>query len=456
MARATTFGMLGLAGLLGVAPAANGQAGFRPRFAAQAPFAMPVGPGAGRQAAALADLDGDRRPDLVAIAPDADQVVVRLNDGDGSFAAPTAHDLAITPTAVAVADVASPAGAPDGVPDLLLGGDAGELQILPGLGGGAVDAGGEPLDLGDASEIVGLALGELDGVAGADVAVLDVDGVLALCNAAGTLAPCAATGLLPTGTQPIEILAGDFDGDGLSDVVVLDGVDQLVRPFFGQGGGILSAGNPINVSGEARDGAAVDMVVGRLDGDAIDDVVVVNSDQNFQFLAVSMLGSDRDRFRSLAFVIDFEAAAAAVDDFDGDGAADAIVGYDDGGLTVNLGNGTGALADPFIPVGTNTVGRVGLILAGDLDGDDAPDLVVIHGAGDEARALLNVTLPFCAGDCNADGTVTIEELLRGVRIVLGESDPRDCIALDVDGSLTVTVNELVAAVNGALDGCPAA
>ena len=94
------------------------------------------------------------------------------------------------------------------------------------------------------------------------------------------------------------------------------------------------------------------------------------------------------------------------------------------------------------------------VVAGDLDGDGAPDLVLAHSGGASARVLLNVTAPYCVGDCNANGAVTIEELMRGVNIVLGESDPRDCIALDADGSLTVTVNELVAAVNGSLEGCP--
>ena len=48
-----------------------------------------------------------------------------------------------------------------------------------------------------------------------------------------------------------------------------------------------------------------------------------------------------------------------------------------------------------------------------------------------------------------------EGALHPLNILLGEADPRDCIALDVDGNLTVTVDELVRAVNGALEGCPA-
>ena len=112
MTRMTKLGVVVVAvgALVGLAPSAHGQASFRPRFTAQAPIPVAVGLAAGRQAMALADLNADQRPDLVAIAPDDDQVAVRLNDGSGGFAAATSVDLQLTPTAVAVADVTSPFG----------------------------------------------------------------------------------------------------------------------------------------------------------------------------------------------------------------------------------------------------------------------------------------------------------------------------------------------------------
>jgi secreted trypsin-like serine protease len=61
----------------------------------------------------------------------------------------------------------------------------------------------------------------------------------------------------------------------------------------------------------------------------------------------------------------------------------------------------------------------------------------------------------CAGDCNADGHVTVDELVTGVNIALG-SPPRDaCQSLDSDGNGVVTVDELVRAVHNALSGCNA-
>jgi len=59
----------------------------------------------------------------------------------------------------------------------------------------------------------------------------------------------------------------------------------------------------------------------------------------------------------------------------------------------------------------------------------------------------------CEGDCNGDRSVAIDEIILGVRIAFGDAPIGDCQAMDGDGNGTVTVNELVAAVTGALQGC---
>lgn len=60
----------------------------------------------------------------------------------------------------------------------------------------------------------------------------------------------------------------------------------------------------------------------------------------------------------------------------------------------------------------------------------------------------------CTGDCNADGNVTIDELITGVGIALGVASPGTCLAFDGDANQQVTIDELVAAVNDAMRGCP--
>ncbi len=64
------------------------------------------------------------------------------------------------------------------------------------------------------------------------------------------------------------------------------------------------------------------------------------------------------------------------------------------------------------------------------------------------------TLPGrCTGDCNSDGAVAIDELVRGVTLALTDGVPAGCTALDADGDGRVVIAELIAAVAAALNGC---
>ena len=63
------------------------------------------------------------------------------------------------------------------------------------------------------------------------------------------------------------------------------------------------------------------------------------------------------------------------------------------------------------------------------------------------------TLGYCVGDCDRNGRVEVDELVKGVNIALGNLDLSACRQFDTDGNLKVTVEELVRAVNSALNGC---
>lgn len=60
----------------------------------------------------------------------------------------------------------------------------------------------------------------------------------------------------------------------------------------------------------------------------------------------------------------------------------------------------------------------------------------------------------CNGDCNTDHSVTVDELVAGVSIALGNSLLDQCASFDGNLDRQVTVDELVGAVNSALNGCP--
>ncbi|MDX2170539.1 MAG: hypothetical protein SF182_25930 [Deltaproteobacteria bacterium] len=77
-----------------------------------------------------------------------------------------------------------------------------------------------------------------------------------------------------------------------------------------------------------------------------------------------------------------------------------------------------------------------------------PALMLAAGAAGAASAQE------CTGDCDAADGVIVNEILRCVAVGLGHVGLAACDACDADGDTEVTVDELVAAVDNALNGCP--
>jgi hypothetical protein len=84
-----------------------------------------------------------------------------------------------------------------------------------------------------------------------------------------------------------------------------------------------------------------------------------------------------------------------------------------------------------------------------------------HGAraGLVAGVLLLVLVApasACPGDCDSNGQVSVDEIMRGVNIALGIRPPSDCEAFDTNVDGQVTIDEILAAVDVALgNGCRA-
>jgi hypothetical protein len=66
---------------------------------------------------------------------------------------------------------------------------------------------------------------------------------------------------------------------------------------------------------------------------------------------------------------------------------------------------------------------------------------------------LPTSVPACVGDCDASQQVTVDEVLVGVNIALGQQQVAVCPAFDRDASESLTVDELVSGVDTALNGC---
>src|SRR5262249_29722690 len=60
---------------------------------------------------------------------------------------------------------------------------------------------------------------------------------------------------------------------------------------------------------------------------------------------------------------------------------------------------------------------------------------------------------FCAGDCDLNKTVTVDELIATVNVALGGATLASCVVADPNGDGTVTVDEILQTVSAALNGC---
>jgi len=96
------------------------------------------------------------------------------------------------------------------------------------------------------------------------------------------------------------------------------------------------------------------------------------------------------------------------------------------------GEATAPLTLDFVGLGDSQGGELPVV--------GVPGVIVVGG------------LP-CVGDCTGNHVVTVDEVIRGVRIVLGELPVSNCPAFDRGGGV-VTVSDLIAAVNSVLFGCP--
>ena len=59
----------------------------------------------------------------------------------------------------------------------------------------------------------------------------------------------------------------------------------------------------------------------------------------------------------------------------------------------------------------------------------------------------------CTGDCDVNGKVLIDELLTGINIALGNEQASVCPSFDQNNNGIVTIDEILAAVSKALEGC---
>lgn len=107
----------------------------------------------------------------------------------------------------------------------------------------------------------------------------------------------------------------------------------------------------------------------------------------------------------------------------------------------------GELTYTCVPPGDGVLRAIDADGDGHLDGDE-------RDAGSDPRDPASVP-PSCAGDCNNDGQVSVDELVIAINIALGQAEITACSSADRSGDGVLTVDEIITAVDRALRGCEA-
>ncbi|HYD48473.1 MAG TPA: VCBS repeat-containing protein, partial [Terriglobales bacterium] len=220
------------------------------------------------------------------------------------------------------------------------------------------------------------------------------------------------------GATPIAIESGDFDDNGLVDLIVANNVSGDVSILLGNGNGGFQTGRFLSTNSGPRELAVADF-----DRDGCDDFAVVLPMARNSAVYYSNCAATFTRGTQTLASVDSPAAVAARD-FTGDGIPDAMTSDQvDNSVTtfVKRANDrffTRASADTYV------VSRRPIALAtADFDGDGRYDAATANSfVAGSASVLSNIAAPMLRrGDGNSDTRVTAADVVAVVREV-GDGD----------------------------------
>ena len=351
----------------------------------------PIAIGPGPTAIAAGDFNGDGIQDIAIanssslyVLPNGDEnrVTILLGNSSGGFSVAPGSPFSVgtNPTSVAVGDFNG-----DGIQDLAIAnGGGGDVTILLGNGsGGFSAASGSPFAVGAVP--ISVAVGDFNGDGIEDLATANYSShnvTVLLGNGAGGFS--AATGSpFAVGTNPYSVAVGDFNGDGFADLATANFGSSDATVLLGNGSGGFSAatGSPFAAGTEP-----FSVAMGDFNGDGVSDLVIAGGD------TVTVLLGNRSGIFSAAPGSPFAVAPipifVSVGDFNGDGIPDlAITSFTSSDVTVFLGNGSGGFS--AAPGGPFYLGMgSGSVAVGDFNGDGRTDLVSANNTSNNITVLL--------------------------------------------------------------------
>jgi len=310
---------------------------------------------------------------------------VMLGNGDGTFQNPVMSFAASTPAAVA--DING-----DGEPDLVTATNSGSVAVLLGNGDGSfMDVRSVALASSVYSASTGVAA-DFNGDGRLDLAVAEQNypnGQISveLGKGNGTFGQPIVSALTTTATSPNLMLAADFNGDGKTDLAVLDDYGNGFQVLLSRGNGSFEApvDTPLSYS-------VLSIATGDFNKDGKADLAVTTNYNNSPSMSV-YLGNGDGTFTAGGQYLVYSGSYVSVADVTGDGNPDLIVAASGFGSGSNLlvfpGNGDGTFKNPIFGPGDNYSSQA---VAADFNGDGKVDLAVGTNNG----------IAFLAG--NGDGT----------------------------------------------------
>lgn len=176
------------------------------------------------------------------------------------------------------------------------------------------------------------------------------------------------------GDSPRDIAVMEVNGDSLPDLVVACGADGFLQIFLGNPADIFSYGASVDAGTEPSL-----LEVKDLTGDLEDELLLVSTSELFVFARDGGEGL-MEIFHTLLASLPKTLHAA---DFDGDGFADVVLAYEEGGIELYPGDGSGALG-PAIPLDNS---QVVSLASADIDFDGNMDILSVDALGGELCLL---------------------------------------------------------------------